>query len=151
MLAMTNTDKLQLPELTIRQAKFLEHYLKHGNATEAYKQAGYKTKYADRACFILINNEPMKSHLEYYRNESKKITFEMKADLLWRIAQESIAPIHDDNGKVVKWGDKDVAIKAIAELNKMVGDYAPEKSQTVNVQADWEDVRNARLEYKKDK
>ena len=153
MLSMNKPS--ELPELTIRQQNLLNGYLKHGDATKAYIDAGYTAKHANRAAFQLINRSPIKDCIDYYRQQAKKITFEMKSDLLWRIAQESMQPLEDDDGKVVKWGDKDVAIKAIAELNKMVGDYAPVQTQvdtrTVNVTAAIEDIRNARLQYKQDK
>lgn len=152
---MTTNNYNNLPPLTIRQQKMLKAYLKHGNATQAYKDAGYTSEeYPDRAAYNLIHRSPLQDHVEYFVDKSKKkITSEMKTDLLWRIAEESVSTTIDDDGNVVSKPEREVAIKAIAELNKMVGDYAPTQvnNQTVNVTAALEDIRNARLEYKKDK
>ena len=148
-------DNHDLPPLTIRQQKMLKAYLKHGNATQAYKDAGYTSEeYPDKAAHILIHRSPLSEHLEYFIARSKKkITSEMKTDLLWRIAEESVDITLDNDGNVVSKPEREVAIKAIAELNKMVGDYAPVQvnTQQVSVTAAIEDIRNARLEYKKDK
>lgn len=39
--------------LTPRQEKFIAEYVKHGNATQAYRDAGYSTQaYSDRALFV---------------------------------------------------------------------------------------------------
>lgn len=46
-------------KLTIKQQKFCDHYLKTGNATEAYKVAGYKPKNDNvagvQSCLLLRN------------------------------------------------------------------------------------------------
>jgi phage terminase small subunit len=143
---MTNANELdtpQLPPLNYRQQTFLQHYLQSGNASESYRIAGYKTKYSDRSAYILMNKDPIKSHIEWLKKkQSESVTLEWKLDKLREIVNRYI---NSDN--------PDVCIKAIAELNKMSGDYAPTQvdNRTINIQADLEDVRNARLEYKKDK
>lgn len=136
----TNPD---LPFLTIRQNKMLRAYLEHGNATQAYKDAGYSsTKYADRNAHILVNRSPLKDHLEYFRAKSA-----VACDKDWitdRLKGIVARTEHDEY---------DAAIKALSELNKMQGNYAPLESisKNLNVDAAIEDIRNARAQYKLDK
>ena len=129
-----------LPPLTMRQQKMLNHFLQYGEATEAYRQSGYGGKYPNRSAFNLINRNPLKAHIEYYKKKTSEVL-----DATW-IADRLKAIVLKN-----EFENGDTAIKALSELNKMQGNYAPEKTQNVNMEADWIDVRNARLSYKMDK
>ena len=132
-----------LPELTIRQQKMLKSYLKSGNATQAYRDAGYSsTKNPDKVAYNLMHRPPLQTHVEYYLAKAKT-----KVDKDWITERlEGIV-------KRTEHEEYDSAIKAIAELNKMQGNYAPIQTdnRSVSITQSIEDVRNARLQYKQDK
>jgi hypothetical protein len=44
--------------------------------------------------------------------------------------------------------DKEIALKALAELNKMQGHYAPEKSLSIHAVTTLDNLAKAKLEYK---
>ena len=131
---------------TIRQIKFINYYLEIGNASKAAELAGYKAKDLDSFSYTLLTKPYMRDLIGKRQNELAKaseISIERKSQLLWTLAQRSMNM--EDKEEIV--------IKAIAELNKMYGHYAPEQKnvQTVTIEASLTDIRNARLEYKKDR
>ena len=148
-MLMPNNDKPQLPSLNLRQQRFLQEYLKTGNATQAYRDTNYgSSKYPDRASFGLINRSPLKEHIDYFKEKSRVIDKDWILEKLELIIQKSLDP-ETENRRT----NGETAIKALQELNKMGGHYAPTQvdNRTVSVNADVEDIRNAMLIYKKDK
>lgn len=140
ILSKLDIDTSDLPDLKPRQIRFLNYYFAGKTRVEAYKLAGYKHKQADSAAWRLCNTDPVQKYIKLCKEKMKPIaTYADKVNLLWEIANNS--------------HEKDIAIKAISELNKMQGDIAPIQTQSVhiNTNATLEDIRNARLEYKKEK
>ncbi len=138
----------QLPSL-LPQQRIMLHYILEGNDyTTAYRKAGYNAapENQDKAAYILVTRNPLKAHLGYFAKElSKLITPDWKAQKLAQIVNNSL------NKDEPQLYDPEIAIKAIAELNKMSGDYAAQTSQVQHLHASIDDIRNARLEYKNDK
>lgn len=135
-----NTD--DLPQLKPRQIRFLNYLFSGKSTPDAYKLAGYKKKHADTASYRLMTTPPVSIYVQLCRDKMKPIaTFADKVNRLWEIASDPL--------------NREIAIKAIAELNKMQGDIAPTQTQStmvnISTTATLEDIRNARLEYKKDK
>ena len=141
----------ELPPLLPQQQRMLSFILQGDNYTQAYRKAGYTSdEYAGRAAFILVSRNPLKAHLEYFmRQAAKEITVHWKALKLRQIIENALQT--PDEEEVISRYDGELAVKAIAELNKMQGDYAASVTQVNNIHASIQDVRNAKLEYKSDK
>lgn len=60
--------KGEKPELTIKQKKFVDAYIKCGNKAEAAREAGYASKYADRQA----NQTLQLDYVQDYLNEEMK-------------------------------------------------------------------------------
>ena len=128
----------------VRHEAFCLHYAKTGNATEAYKKAGYESK-TDRAVWSssnrLLKNDKVKARLKELADEMAE---EKIADI--REVQEKLTAIvrgeiKEENIVVESIGDgmshaiimltspkPDTIIKAGVELAKMQGGYIPKKS-----------------------
>jgi len=130
---------------TLRQIKFVNYYIESSNATQSAQLAGYKAKQMESFAALLLHKPYMQDLISKRKAEISKateITIDKKAGLLWTLATRSMEA--EDK--------EDIVIKAVAELNKMYGHYAPVQTnvQNVNIQTTLEDIRTARLEYKKD-
>jgi phage terminase small subunit len=134
----------QLPPLLPQQALMLNYILDGDNYTEAYRKAGYTSQYAKQAATVLVSRNPLKAHLDYFFHEMAKIvTPEYLINKLVSITERAI----DINSP---FQNGELAIKAIAELNKMQGNYAQQTVNVNTISASIEDLRNARNEYKKE-
>ena len=102
-------------KLTARQEKFCINYLLNSNATDAAIKAGYSK---DTAVVIASNNltkaniQNRLKELRYKTESAKVMGIQERKEMLTLIA---------------RFGGK-LSIPAIAELNKMGGDYAPTKN-----------------------
>jgi len=105
--------------LTHKQLLFVEHYIQYGgNGTAAARAAGYR---GNKATLGAIAHENLnKPHIrdEIHRRQAEfrermTVTTEAKRQHLWAIANQC------------RESDPMTAIKAIVELNRMDGDYAP--------------------------
>jgi hypothetical protein len=137
-----------LPKLLPQQQIMLKHILDGNNYTDAYRLAGYSSEdHTGKAAWFLVTRNPLKAHLEYFRRElAKLITPEYLLTKLNTIADNATNVF---NPLAI---NPDTAIKAIDVINKMQGNYAKNEGITINnLNTSLEDIRNARLEYKKDK
>lgn len=130
--------------LTLKQQAFLKAYFLCANAAQAAREAGYAPKHAGKAAHCLINNPLIKSAIEENRTkiaQQTTVTFQDKINFLWDLANEC-----------KDTPDKSVCVKAIAEINKMIGHYAPERhyNENLNVNAELKDVQEIRKMYEKD-
>lgn len=125
--------------LNVKQEAFCLHYAKTGNATEAYKEAGYKVK-TERAAYAnsnrLLKNDSVKARLKELADEmaSTKIADirEIHEYLTSVIRGETTEDVVVTEGtgdgcsgaRVVQVRTNNVArIKAATELAKMKGAY----------------------------
>lgn len=148
--------------LTDKQLHFCKYYLINGfNATRAATQAGYKGSHRNRVGVGLM----MKPHIKAYIKKSmdrveKKldITFDKKADLLWRAAMRCYG-LSDDDVERIKAGEHvkplfefnaTALTSAIAELNKMQGHHAPTKTANVNTETGLDKVDDYLKQYEKE-
>jgi len=107
--------------LTVKQEKFCVNYFESGNATKAAIIAGYSSK---TARFIAAENL------------TKPLIIERLNELQKAVASQKILSVVERKEKLSEIANTaiksdmvtpDNAIRAIAELNKMEGDYAPSK------------------------
>lgn len=135
-----------LPPLNTRQLAMLNYIMAGYNNSQAYIKAGYDSiNNAHKGAHQLTSSQPLKAHIDFYRQQlSKSITKEWKEEKLKQIVDMSIDP-HNP------LANPDVAIRAMAELNKMKGDYAPQAPiQVHNLHASLDDIRQAKLDYIKE-
>jgi phage terminase small subunit len=129
------------------QQSFVLNYVKNGfNAYQAARSAGYTEASATVYSHKILDNPIVKSRVEAaFKRFDKRIdvAFDWRIDKLKRI----INAVIPDNEDTVKLKDAKVAISAIAELNKMYGDYAPDKRLSVTVDATKEKLVDARKQY----
>ena len=111
--------------MTKRQEKFCLEYVKCGNATEAYRNAGYKTNTPASAWVSacqLLRNPKVKERIE-------QLSEEVKSAKMMDIAErrERLAEIARDTDST-----KQDVIRAIDTLNKMDGAYLQRTEITGN-------------------
>lgn len=118
-------------KLTLRQEKFCYEYVKTGNATEAYRQAGYnvKTDAALRAqSSRLLTNANVRKKLEEITKQLEEKEIMSAADIQRRLTliatQQLDEECFDPQGNIVrKEGSLLASLKAMDILNKMSGRY----------------------------
>ncbi len=130
--------------LTAKQQAFCEHYVSNGNsAYRAMLDAGYSKSYSvnDTA----KNSPAVKQRLEMVHRNSQAL---IQASFDWRVnkLKQLIESIIGENG-IVLHAAAGYAIAAVAEMNKMAGDYAPEKHLRMTVKATADKLSNARKAY----
>lgn len=137
----------RVDSLTSRQYEFVKHYIKNGfNAKQACLSAGYSEGTSNTMGSKLLNNPVIKAMLgrSLERAEDKLlITFEYKLSKLKRIIDQYVP----DEGDIGSHEQANVVIRAIAELNKMNGDYAPDKQLRLTVDTTRGRLIDARKEY----
>lgn len=135
--------------ITNMQSHFISSYITNGfNATQACRDAGYSEIYAKTRSISLLDKPAIKKQIAkaFDRAEHRlTLTWEWKLNILRRII---VSIIPEDETLPIKTEHIKSAIAAIAELNKMHGDYAPEKRLSMTVDATQSKLLEARLEYK---
>ena len=130
-------------KLTSKQYDFAMNYIKNGfNAYQAALSAGYTEAYSRTGSPNLVQNQSIQRLIKKEVTSLEDrigITIEWKAKKLQRII-DSIVP---SEGEIDKPYLKD-AIRALSELNKMSGHYAPTKNVLLNV-----DTANRLIDVKK--
>jgi phage terminase small subunit len=105
--------------LTHKQLLFIEHYIQTGgNGTAAARASGYKgsTATLGAVAYENLNKPHIRDEIRRRQAEFRDymtVTTEAKRQQLWTIANQCMEM------------DPMAAIKAIQELNRMDGDYAP--------------------------
>lgn len=112
------------PLQNLRHERFAQEYVTNGgNATEAYRSAGYKPDNADAKAFRLLGNVGIKTRISYLRREyldhwREEYYGEVKNNV------ETLRQIRDNKG--AKNSDR---ISAVRTMNDMVGFNAPTKQE----------------------
>lgn len=138
-------------QLTEKQSNFVLNYIKNGcNAKQAALAAGYTMSVAKVKGTSMLANPLIKERLAqaYSRIERQEIealcmSIKEKASILSSIIYDVI-PKDGTEPKRDYYKD---AIKAIQELNKMSGDYAPDKRLSLTVDATKERLLEAKRVY----
>jgi len=138
--------------LTELQYNFVLNYVKNGfNAYQAAINAGYAESVAKVEAHKILAKPQVREHLRraYQRVEAKQLnvlcmTMQEKAKVLSRIIYDIVPK---DKSQEPKRKHYDQAIKAIAELNKMSGDYAPDKRLSLTVDATKDKLEEVKRQY----
>lgn len=132
-------------KLTAKQEKFVKATLQGKNQTEAAIEAGYSPICANREGHRIANKPGVVQLVDNGRREINSkfmVTIEQKLEVLWEMVIDTKSSRKE----------KDIALKAITELNKMQGHYQPEKSVNVNMDLtrELQDIEEIRKLYKKE-
>lgn len=129
-----------------QQAQFAINYIKNGrNAYKAALDAGYSPKHAKANSYTIVNQPAVKQALRKALVKAERklsATYEYKIKKLMRVINTYIPDEGELNNNEVK-----TAISAITELNKMHGDYAPDKRLSLTVDATKDRVIEATKVY----
>ncbi len=140
--AVVGNRKKSKKEITIKEQRFIEIYLKTGNGTQSAIEAGYKTNHPD----VIAHQILKKKHIQEVICKTKEkiikrteINFQSVLEVLWELIE-----------KTKKEGKDDVCVKAINEMNKMLGTHAPEKHHNINENREVKEIQEIRALYKKE-
>jgi phage terminase small subunit len=133
--------------LTPMQYSFCSEYVRNGgNAKQAALTAGYSASYSQYKAPALVFKPHIAKRMEsaIKRVESKlDVSFEWRINKLKRLVNDIIP----DDDSPIKTTQGKVATQALAEINKMYGDYAPEKRMNMTVNATLDKLTEARKAY----
>jgi phage terminase small subunit len=138
--------------LTEKQFNFALNYIRNGNnVSKAALDAGYSKRYANGDASNLLKHKGIKERVNnaYDKLVRKQdhilsITIQDKAKVLTRIIYDIVPK---DESIEPKREHYKTAIAAIAELNRMAGDYAPDKRLSVTVDATQDKLNDAKKIY----
>jgi len=129
------------------QYSFCSEYIRNGfNAHQAALTAGYSPTYAKFKAPALVHKPQIVERMEsaLRRVEHKlEVSFEWRVNILKRIVNDVVP----QDGTEPRRAHYKVAIQALAEINKMYGDYAPEKRMNMTVNATLDKLTEARKAY----
>jgi phage terminase small subunit len=136
--------------LTKMQQLFCQNYISNGfNAKQAALKAGYSLNVAEQGVTKVMANPLMRQTIEKAIAKNEKgildsvgASYVNRVRKLWRIVEVTIPDDEDVRQPYVR-----NAIAAIAELNKMGGDYAPDKSLRLTVDMTKERMAEAKKVY----
>lgn len=139
----------QKKQLTDMQANFVINYIKNGfNMYRAAKDAGYSESYSRIQSHKLMHNPLIQEKINLLRRDTEKkipIAWDWKVKKLLRVINEYIP---DDNTIALKNDQVKTALTAMQELNRMQGDYAPDKRLSMTVDATKDKLIEVRRQYK---
>lgn len=138
--------------LTEMQHNFVLNYIRNGfNAYQAAVSSGYSEDTAKAEAYKILAKPLVKQHVikaqevvNQTRIKQLYITMDRKAKLLMRIINDVIPKDKSIEPKREYYKD---AIKAIQELNKMQGDYAPERRLSLTVDATKDKLKEVKKQY----
>lgn len=136
--------------LNERQEKFIENYIKNGaNAMRAAIEAGYtsgvaKAKSTEFLEHPLIKLRINEAYARIDRGKMKDICLALEERV--RLLSKIIYDVIPNEGEPIRKHYPD-AIRAIQELNRLAGDYAPDKRLSVTVDATKDKLIEAQRVY----
>lgn len=141
-------------KVTVNHRLFVERYIASGNAANAYLSVFPNCKDPSAAAMQALRYPGVKallSQLQQRLNEKAYVTLEWKVIKLKEITEKALTSNQyiDDNGVMHDSYDPQTAIRALAELNKMQGHYAPEKHVNVNIEGSIDKIRQTLIDYEK--
>ena len=124
------------PTLNARQLLFVQFYAISHDLKGAIIKAGYSEKNWDSQSSKLMRHPVVLNEIKLLES---KINNKASVTVDWIINKLK---------EHAECDDKDVSIKAIAELNKMAGNYAPTKNINLNLDMTLETVEQLGIVYK---
>jgi hypothetical protein len=137
--------------LTNKQKQFIAQYIANGfNAKQAAVTAGYSMNYLKAKGYDLMSHPEVARKIDeayvkvHGTHGTIELTWEWKLRKIARVINEFIP---DDESVKLNSAAVKVGLFAMAELNKMTGDYAPIKKLSVNVDATKAKLAEAKKVY----
>lgn len=127
---------MQKPKLTVRQRKFAMHYIKTGIGGESALKAGYSPNCKYETAHELLRNPKIQQYIELTMQEASKklgLTPEYLLGKLKLGIDRSLPEFGDVDitfDRLKQISDTKAAVSCISEINRMLGNYAPEKKDT---------------------
>lgn len=137
-------------KLNPKQEKFCQLYATTGHATQSYLGAGYaanqKPRVAEANASRLLSKASIQKRLAELRNEVAKESLLTRSDIIKYLCEVITTPINAVDGdsrltQELQHGMEGMKLKmvgkmdAIKELNRMMGNYEPEKVE-LNVEGE---------------
>lgn len=121
--------------------RFVNHYVQHGNASEAMRQAGYTGKWADRMGWYMLQTKRVKHAIEQLRVQSvsKGYVLDKLRDIVQRTTNETANSL-----------DMRVAIEGIKTVSAIQGYNASTKSESIAISGTMDDLRTILGQYAQD-
>lgn len=149
-LVNSNQSLLSKP-LTQKQYSFAVNYVKNGfDAHKAAIEAGYTYHTAKTMTQSLLSNDGVKKIVDKaYQKVETKIINTLGITFMWKLKRlkevvEQYIPI---DGSKLKGHEVKVGLQALSEMNKMMGDYAPDKRLNLTVDATQSKMKEVRKIY----
>ena len=128
---MSGIEYKDLPKLTPKQRKALEHYLLNGNKADAYRNAyvtkNMSTAAAQTEALRLFENPRVTLWLEYHQEKAAQkfdVTYEDQIKILAIVQRGGIKVKVDAQGNKVM-ADPKATVSASTEISRMKGFHAP--------------------------
>ena len=121
--------------MNTKHLRFIDEYLIDQNATRAAVAAGYSEKTARSQGSRLLTNADIQQAIQVRQTEIStelNITARDKRRKLWEIAQFCSEVVGSDDGEAYMRNPR-AATAAIAELNKMDGEYSQNAGELTQV------------------
>lgn len=133
--------------LTLQQQAFVNNYIRNGfNAFQAAINAGYSDNYARVKSSKLIGHPTIKEQIK-----QACITAEERSTVSWEWRMNKLKSIVEafvpEDKSTMRPANARAAVAAIAEINKMTGDYAPDKKLSLTVDLTKKRLEEARKVY----
>ncbi len=131
------------PDLTLREVRFAEHFVEHGNASEAYRAAGYAERPATSTwvlAFRVLRNIRVQQLIRTLRQEAidaTRVSVNRLVQALARIAFANRGDLFDEEGRVLppsRWpADIAAAVEGVEseELYETVSEFDDAAKKTV--------------------
>jgi phage terminase small subunit len=136
--------------LTQKQYDFVLNYIKNGfNGYQAAIDAGYTHSSAKVQASQLLANDTIKQRIDKaYQEAERKIIHNLGITYTWKMKRlkhvvEQYLPLDKD----LKASDVKIGLQALTEMNKMMGDYAPDKRLNLTVDATTSKMKEVRKIY----
>jgi hypothetical protein len=139
-----NPTQIQAKPLTDQQHSFVINYIKNGfNVKQAAIDAGYSEGFAHSGqVYNLLNSDKIQARLQAAHEASE---YKIYATYDWKIKRlVDLIEYHSRNPSTY---DSPIVIKAIAELNKMQGDYQGHKLTSVTIDATRDALEHTKKQY----
>lgn len=140
--------------LTLKQKLFCEHYLSNGgNRSDAVYKALYNPNNSNTAAAIGSENLRKPSIKKYLESRVKEAVDKAGVGLDWRLNMLKKVAEATSNEEMVGLSsrfDGGVAIKAVTEMNKMDGSYAPVASSVSISESNLKDAEEIAVESEKE-
>lgn len=137
-------------QLTDQQSQFVLNYVRNGfNTYQAAIDAGYSEETAKAEAYRTLTKPHVREYIAKAQQITEKIhlnalviAMDYKIKKLKRVVDQFIPDTGDINVN-----EASIGIKAIQELNKIAGDYAPEKRLSLTVDATKDKLKEINKQY----